>query len=188
MNAKELVEKIKKQLASLVSKEEVKFAQIQVGEMTVSTKDDQFTVGSEVFTIDQDGNNIPLADGEYKADDGTKMVVVGGKITEIGKEEGEKPEVEVSIESGDYKKDEKETDMEKRMANIEMALEAMAKKMEEMMGKSETMMKEFSKIAEQPSTKSIEPVGVEFRDINEKKSTTGMPDVLAIREKLRKNR
>ena len=35
---------------------------------------------AEVFTIDQDGNNIPLSDGEYTLDSGEVLTVVSGKV------------------------------------------------------------------------------------------------------------
>jgi hypothetical protein len=192
MTKKSLIEKIKEQLASLLSSEK-KFAQIQVGEMTITTKDDQFTVGSEVFTVDQDGNNIPLADGEYKADDGTMMVVSGGKLTEIKKsEEGEseKPEVDVSIESkehyGEDKEEKKMGDtMEKRMEKLEMAVMEMMKKFEEF-GKKETeMAQKFSALL--PNEDKITQKNVEFKSIDEKKNGNGI-DIQAIREAIRKNR
>jgi hypothetical protein len=192
-NKKSLIEKIKEQLASLL-KSEKSFAQIQVGEMTVTTKEDEFTVGSEVFTVDQDGNNIPLADGEYKADDGTMMVVSGGKLTEIKKTEteSEKPEIEVSIESKEHygeKKEEKEMGetMEKRMEKMEMAIMEMAKKMEEMGKKGDVMMEKFSQISNLPLEDKITQKNVEFKSIDDKKNG-GKIDIQAIREAIRRNR
>lgn len=194
MNTKQLVERIKKQLSSLLSKEEVKFAQIQAGEMTITTPDEQFTIGSEVYTVDTDGNNIPLADGEYKADDGTMMVVVAGKITEIKKEmspESESPEVEVSVET--QKQQMAETEMgsckcEERMGKIETMMGDLMQKYEEMKNEKAQMMEKFSKIAEQPMTEPIKAKEAGFSNIESKKSNSDAPDITAIREKLRKNR
>jgi hypothetical protein len=188
MTKKSLIEKIKEQLASLLSSER-KFAQIQCGEMTITTKDDQFTVGSEVFTVDQDGNNIPLADGEYKADDGTMMVVAGGKLTEIKKsemDESEKPELEISVESGEMATEtEMGYTMEKRMEKLEMAVMEMMKKFEEF-GKKETeMAQKFSALL--PNEDKITQKNVEFKSIDEKKNGNGI-DIQAIREAIRKNR
>jgi hypothetical protein len=194
MNTKQLVERIKKQLSSLLSKEDMKFAQIQAGEMTITTPDEDFTIGSEVYTVDKDGNNIPLADGEYKADDGTMMMVLAGKITEIKKEmapEGESPEVEVSIES--QKQEMAEAKMgscncEERMGKMEMMLGDLMQKYEEMKSQKEVMMEKFSKIAELPSSEPIKLQETAFNSIESKKANSDAPDIMAIREKLRKNR
>jgi hypothetical protein len=193
MNTKQLVERIKKQLSSLLSKEEVKFAQIQAGEMTITTPDEEFTIGSEVYTMDKDGNNIPLADGEYKADDGTMMMVVAGKITEIKKEMGEKekPEVEVSIESQTQEMAETEMgkcNCEERMGKIETMMGDLMQKYEEMKNEKAQMMEKFSKIAEQPNSQPIKVQETAFSSIETKKSNSDAPDIMAIREKLRKNR
>jgi hypothetical protein len=194
-NKKSLIEKIKNQLASLLSSERT-FASIQCGEMTITTKDEEFTVGSEVYTVDQDGNNIPLADGEYKADDGTMMVVSGGKLTEIKKEveKEEKEEVETEVEAGgDYMKKEKKEEeksmgsMEERMAKIEMAIMEMAKKMEEFGKKEEVIMEKFSKLSTLPAEEKITTGNVEFKSIEDKKSGAKV-DIQAIREAIRKNR
>jgi hypothetical protein len=188
-NKKGLIEKIKEQLASLLKSEKT-FAQIQAGEMTITSKDEEFTVGSEVYTVDQDGNNIPLADGEYKADDGTKMVVSGGKITEIKKEE---VEVETETETEEveakehYGKEKEMGSMEKRMEEIEMAITEMMKKMEEFGKKEEVMMEKFSKLSSLPADEKITQKNVEFKSIEEKKNGEKV-DIQAIREAIRKNR
>lgn len=44
---------------------------------------DSFEVGSEVFTVDAEGNETPAADGDYTLEDGSVLKVVGGKIIEI---------------------------------------------------------------------------------------------------------
>jgi hypothetical protein len=50
------------------------------------------------------------------------------------------------------------------------------------------MKQEFSKIAEQPSTSKIEPAVAEFKSVEEKSNSIGAVDIMAIREKARKNR
>jgi hypothetical protein len=193
MDTKQLVERIKKQLSNLINGE-MKFAQIQAGEMTITTPDEEFTIGSEVYSMDKDGNNIPLTDGEYKADDGTMMMVVGGKITEIKKEmETENPEVEVSIESQTQEMASEDSNYgkcncEERMGKMEVMLGDLMKKFEDMKMEKEQMMEKFSKIAEQPSSTKIEPKEAGFSEFETKKSNSGAPDIIAIREQIRKNR
>lgn len=59
---------------------------------------DVLEVGAEVFTVDADGNEVPVADGEYKLEDGSKLIVAGGKITEVVAAEIEE---EMSLSSED---------------------------------------------------------------------------------------
>jgi len=82
MDKNKLIENIKAQLKSLMTSE-VKFAEIKAGDLMITSQDEVLVVGSEVFTIDQDGNNIPLSDGDYTLDSGEVITVVSGKIEGI---------------------------------------------------------------------------------------------------------
>lgn len=201
MNKQELIEKIKTQLKSLVSSE-VKFAEQKAGDRLIVTPDENFMINSEVYLRDEEGNNVPLLDGEYIFDDGVKIVVEAGKIKamiepdgELAEEETDDVEVEetddVEVEaSEDNKETPKEDAMEKLMAKIKMIeekVEEMAKKFEEVEMENEKMKQEFSKIAEQPSTSKIEPAVAEFKSLEEKANSIGAVDIMAIREKARRN-
>lgn len=205
MNKNELIEKIKTQLKSLVSSE-AKFAEQKAGDRLIVTPDENFMIGSEVYLRDEEGNNVPLLDGEYVFDDGVKIVVEAGKIKAMVEPDGEvsdDEEGEVEVEAAEEVKEEepkdemgdeelpKEDAMEKLMAKIKMIeekVEEMAKKFEEVEKKNEEMKQEFSKIAEQPSTSKIEPAVAEFKSVEEKSNSIGAVDIMAIREKARKNR
>jgi hypothetical protein len=68
--------------------EEVKFSvegKLQDGTAIYSTSD-AWTVGSDIFTKDADGNPVPVMAGEYILEDGVTTVVVDemGKVAEIG--------------------------------------------------------------------------------------------------------
>ena len=52
---------------------------------------DMLEVGSEVFVEDENGENVPAADGEYMLEDGRTVEVEGGKVTEIKEKEEETP-------------------------------------------------------------------------------------------------
>jgi outer membrane biosynthesis protein TonB len=203
MNKKELIEKIKTQLKSLVSS---KFAEQKAGDRLIVTPDENFMINSEVYLRDGEGNNVPLLDGEYTFDDGVKIVVSAGKIKSMVEPEGELAEEEetedVEVEAAEEPKEEekdemgeeeepKEDAMEKLMAKIKMIeekVEEMAKKFEEVDKENEKMKQEFSKIAEQPSTSTIEASVAEFKSLEEKSNSIGAVDIMAIREKARKNR
>jgi hypothetical protein len=201
MNKQELIEKIKTQLKSLVSPE-AKFAEQKSADRLIVTPDENFMIGSEVYLRDEEGNNVPLLDGEYTFDDGVKIVVEAGKIkamvepdAELEDEETDDVQVEetddVEVEAAEDKKEEpKEDAMEKLMAKIKMIeekVEEMAKKFEEVDKENEKMKQEFSKIAEQPSTSKIEAAVAEFKSLEEKANSIGAVDIMAIREKARRN-
>ena len=208
MNKQDLIEKIKSQLKSLVSSE-VKFAEQKAGDRLIVTPDENFMIGSEVYLRDGDGNNVPLLDGEYTFDDGVKILVEAGKIKAMVEPDGEVSEDErvedVEVEAGEEVKPEEEKveaeeevkeeepkseEMKKLMEKIKMIeekVEEMAKKFAEVEKENEVMKSEFSKIAELPSTSKIEAVSAEFKSHEEKSNSVGMVDIMAIREKARKN-
>lgn len=206
MNKNELIEKIKTQLKSLVSSE-AKFAEQKAGDRLIVTPDENFMIGSEVYLRDEAGNNVPLLDGEYVFDDGVKIVVEAGKIkamvepeteveaaaegeaeTEVETPESEAPANEEKPEEDMPSQAEEMKKVMERLAKCEEMISEMAKKFEAVTKENEEMKQEFSKIAEQPSTSKIEPAVAEFKSVEEKSNSIGAVDIMAIREKARKNR
>jgi len=197
MNKSQLVEKIKAQLKSLVSQ---KFAEVKAGDLMITSPDEALAIGSEVFTVDTDGNNIPLTDGEYTLDDGVKIAVVAGKIEAMVNPEAEveaeveevvAPEGEVEVEVETPETEAPEEDMPATAEEMKKLMERVMKCEEmitELVKQKEQMAQEFSKLAEQPSTEAIEVNTAEFKSVDEKKSGFGSIDVMAIREKARQNR
>ena len=200
MNKQELIEKIKTQLKSLVSSE-AKFAEQKAGDRLIVTPDENFMINSEVYLRDGEGNNVPLLDGEYTFDDGVKIVVEAGKIkamvepdAELEDEETDDVQVEetddVEVEAEDKKEEPKVEEMKQvmeRLAKCEEMIAEMAKKFGEVEKENEEMKQEFSKIAEQPSTSKIETAVAEFKSLEEKANSIGAVDIMAIREKARRN-
>ena len=60
----------------------------------------ELEVGTEVFVTDDEGNQTPAPDGDYKTTDGKTIKVADGKVTEIveesAEEEGDNPPTEVA--------------------------------------------------------------------------------------------
>jgi hypothetical protein len=50
---------------------------------------DELEAGMDVHTIDEEGNEVQLEDGEYRTEDKKVIVVEGGKVTEIRDDEAE---------------------------------------------------------------------------------------------------
>jgi len=190
MNKNDLITKIKTQLKKMITN---KFAEVKAGDLMITSQDEVLVVGSEVFTLDQDGNNVPLADGEYILDSGIKIEVVGGKIAEMAQaaeesqqdlavvEDPTKQDVPAVPAAEEVKPDlsEEMKKMDERLAKCEMMIEKMMKEKIEMESK-------ITKLSEIPSTSGIEVKPTEFKSISEKKNES-MVDISSIREKIRKN-
>ena len=199
MDKNKLIENIKNQLKSLMSNE-VKFAEIKSGDLIISCPDEQCMVGSEVYTIDQDGNNIPLTDGDYKLDSGETITVVNGKVEAIVSTEAPEAvnaeevssEEEVTVDEEPVAEDEvsvEEEDMSaKKMKELEERMVKCEKMLEEMSAANSKMKQELSAVAGLPATKSISVEPSEFKSVEDKKSNIGAPDILAIRERARGKR
>jgi len=204
MDKNKLIENIKSQLKSLMSNE-VKFAQVKAGDLMISSPDDELEVGSEVFTIDSSGNNIPLADGDYKLDSGDKITVANGVVEGIVNVEAPAPEVETEAAKEapllnatmdpEANPNEAETPEEtkkeggnEKVAALEARIAKCEAMLEEMNKMNNKMAQELSAVSEFPSTKSISVEPAEFKSVEDKKSGVGSIDIMAIRDRARSSR
>ena len=141
---KQLIDKIKLQLSSLLSKkevevEEVKFqTAVKAGELNI-VSDDELVVGSSVYIINEEGVKVELEDGEYVLDSGVKISVEGGKIKSMMDIEEELPDAEIEAEAEEKaeaemgeEKEDKEEDMEEDVVDEEEEMDEHAKQMVEM--------------------------------------------------------
>ena len=78
--------KLKDRIKSLL----MQFATVKTDKGDLVYNTESLEVGSEVYTEDESGENVPAADGEYILEDGRVVVVAEGKVTEI-KEKEEAP-------------------------------------------------------------------------------------------------
>jgi hypothetical protein len=197
MDKAKLIENIKSQLKSLMSNE-VKFAEIKAGDMMISSPDEELVVGSEVFTVDDAGNNIPLTDGDYTLDSGEVITVVSGKVEGIvasTPEVVENAEEEVVVEEepvveGDPETEEPETEEEDmtKVKELESRIAKCEAMLEEMTKMNNKMEQELSKVGGLPATEAISVEPSEFKSVEDKKNGVGAVDIMSIRERARKNR
>lgn len=207
MDKTKLIENIKSQLKSLISADdvEIKMAQVKAGDMMISSPDEELVVGSEVFTIDTDGNNIPLTDGEYTLDSGEKITVANGKVEGIVNAEAPEAEAEIDAakedapvapadpeaepnEAENPEETKKEDGSEDKIAAMEARIAKCEAMLEEMSASNNKMAQELSKVAGEPSAKSISIEPTEFKSVEEKKEGIGAVDILSIRERARASR
>lgn len=126
---------------------------------SIYTDSDAWASGVRVFTKDAEGNEVVVADGEYKTAEGIVVVVSGGVVAELKPmEEEEKPEVEVVIE------EEQATEVvaeETFNAEVEGLLSLVAKlesELAEMKKANAELSSNVEKLSAQPAAPSIKEV------------------------------
>ena len=99
-------------------------ARLDDGRLVV-TEADSLAIGVEVSVMSDEGNADVLEDGTYALEDGTALVVLDGRITQLGEDEPaveEDIEVEVEMAEGDEADVQDWAGMEKRIQNLEDAV------------------------------------------------------------------
>ena len=130
---------------------------------------DMLEVGSEVFVEDENGENVPAADGEYILEDGRTVEVEGGKVTEIKAKEDEPAEPEMKPEEEqmvDEMPAEPETPAEPEMPAENEKITAL----EERVATLEAQLADvIAKLAEIQTTPAASPAEEEFDNIKKPK-------------------
>lgn len=140
----------------------------------IQTDADAFAVGVSAFVVNDEGERIPLPDGDYKLQDGSMLVVAEGAVVEVNEATTE-PEVEAEEEKEEEMKAEEveaSSDVLTREAvegMIAEAIEATKKEFSSQIEERDAKITELSKQA----TKSISrapkmeaPVSVDLKSLS----------------------
>ena len=124
---------------------------------SIYSDSDAWAVGVRVFTKDAEGNEVVVADGEYKTAEMVTVVVADGVVAELRPMEEEAPEVEVVIE------EEQATEVVKDSFNVEVeGLLSLVAKLESELAEMKKANAELSsnveKLSAQPAVQSIKEV------------------------------
>jgi len=125
---------------------------------SIYSDSDTWAAGVRVFAKDAEGNEVVVADGEYKTAEGIIVVVSGGLVAELKPMEEEAPEVEVVIE------EEQATEVvaeETFNAEVEGLLSLVAKlesELAEMKKANAELSSNVEKLSAQPAVQSIKEV------------------------------
>lgn len=113
----------------------------------IMTDADAFAVGVSAFVVNDEGERIPLPDGDYQLQDGSMLVVAEGAVTEV-KEAEAAPEVEA----------EEEKEEEMKAEEVEASSEVLTREaVEGMIAEAiEATKKEFSSQIEERDAKITE--------------------------------
>jgi len=143
MNLNEAIEK----LSGLVSKfnaeptTEQTFIDAKLVDGTI-IRYEKLEVGMPLLVIDEAGNELPAPDGEHELEDGTKVTVESGIITEIATKEEEAPEVE-------------EMPIEQPMAAVETISKEEFEALKSEVDSLKTLFEEFTKANESLSADNV---------------------------------
>lgn len=99
-------------------------ARLDDGRLVV-TEAESMAIGVEVSVMSDEGNADVLEDGSYVLEDGTALVVLDGRVNQLGEDEPEaeeEVEVEVEMAEGDEADVQDWAGMEKRIQNLEDAV------------------------------------------------------------------
>ena len=157
-----LMSKLKEKIKALL----MQYAAVSTDKGNLIYNTDMLEVGSEVFVEDENGENVPAADGEYMLEDGRTVEVEGGKVTEIKAKEEETPvapampaeeqmadpEMPAEPAPAEPAENEKVTALEERVATLESQLADV-----------------IAKLAEIQTTPAASPAEEEFDNIKKPK-------------------
>lgn len=160
-----ITEKLKVVLKSVLS---IQMGEVKTDKLVMTFDAEELAEGLEVFTTDGNGEIIPVADGEYTAEDGRIIVVAEGKVTEIREEEikveeeiieidtpAEDPVEEIVEEVIDVK------ELKAKMDEIAGALGEILNSVKALEGRIEEVENKVSKLETEPAE---DPVEVEVEE------------------------
>lgn len=143
MNKSKIIEEVKK----LLFNSKLNFGEAKLNDGTSILWDgDTIGVDTEVYTMDDAGNKIPCPDGDYTLEDGTMIVVLGGKgkvsevkpavpetevETEVELEKQQEVPVDNKVDSCNNALMEKLSQLEEKVKMLESSKEEMEKRMSE---------------------------------------------------------
>ena len=122
---------------------------------SIYSDSDAWAVGVRVFTKDAEGNEVVVADGEYKTAEAVTVVVVDGVVAELRPMEEEAPEVEITVEETEQAKEETFN------AEVEGLLSLVAKlesELADMKKANAELSSNVEKLSAQPAVQSIKEV------------------------------
>ena len=126
---------------------------------SIYSDSDVWAAGVRVFGKDADGNEVVLADGEYKTAEGIVVVIEGGLVTELKPMEEEKePEVEVVIEEEQTSEVVAEESLSAEVEGLLSLVAKLESELSEMKKANENLSSEVTKLSAQPAASSIKEV------------------------------
>ncbi|MCI6804711.1 MAG: XkdF-like putative serine protease domain-containing protein [Prevotella sp.] len=160
-----LMSKLKEKIKALL----MQYAAVSTDKGNLIYNTDMLEVGSEVFVEDENGENVPAADGEYMLEDGRTVEVEGGKVTEIKAKEEETP-AEPEMKPAEEQMAEPEMPAEPETPAETPAENEKVTALEERVATLESQLADvIAKLAEIQTTPAASPAEEEFDNIKKPK-------------------
>jgi len=125
---------------------------------SIYSDSDVWAAGVRVFGKDAEGNEVVLADGEYKTAESIIVVVADGVVTELKPMEEEKPEVEVVIEEEQTSEVVAEESLSAEVEGLLSLVAKLENELSEMKKANAELSSEVTKLSAQPAASSIKEV------------------------------
>jgi hypothetical protein len=125
---------------------------------SIYSDSDVWAAGVRVFGKDAEGNEVVLADGEYKTAESIIVVVADGVVTELKPMEEEAPEVEVVIEEEQTSEVVAEESLSAEVEGLLSLVAKLESELSEMKKANENLSSEVTKLSAQPAASSIKEV------------------------------
>lgn len=133
----------------------IKFTITEVGDVKW-VHEGEFIEGVEVYIEDENGEMIPVADGEYVKDE-VKIVVKDGKIDSFEPVEEKMEEEPIKDPVDEPKEDEKVTELEAKIAELEGIIAGKDELIETLTTENEELRKQLDKPLEEPVKMNATP-------------------------------
>jgi DNA repair exonuclease SbcCD ATPase subunit len=125
---------------------------------SIYSDSDTWAAGVRVFGKDAEGNEVVLADGEYKTAESIIVVVADGVVTELKPMEEEAPEVEVVIEEEQTSEVVAEESLSAEVEGLLSLVAKLESELSEIKKANENLSSEVTKLSAQPAASSIKEV------------------------------
>lgn len=156
MKINRIKEMLKKMLVSL--------GEVSTDKGVIIFDGDELEAGMAVHTIDEEGNEVALEDGDYRTEDGKIIVVADGKVVEIKDDEAEvatdepaqESEEQENAENEPVSEDEPQDEQEPVQDEKDALIEELRAKIEELTAENDELKARIAELENEPAAPSAE--------------------------------
>lgn len=155
------IKKIKEMLRKIL----VEFGSVSTDKAVVLWDgDEELKAGDSVWTIDEEGNEVNLEDGDYKTEDGKVIVIADNKVVEIKDDEAEvatdepteEPVEEENAENEPESEDEPENEETPAEDEKDAEIKRLMAQIEELKAENEELKAKVAELEKEPAAPSAE--------------------------------
>ena len=163
-NDKKFMSKLKK-IKEMLKKIMVEFGEISTDKAVILWDgDEELKAGDSVWSIDEEGNEVKLEDGDYKTEDGKVIVIADNKVVEIKDDEAEvateepteEPVEEENAENEPEGEDEPENEETPAEDEKDAEIKRLMAQIEELKAENEELKAKVAELEKEPAAPSAE--------------------------------